>query len=123
MLSILKEQPQREDMLTKVCFEDRDDTQPRGNRRGTLEELARRPSQQCSAVSRSVLPNRMLSPKEVAVIIGFGVDKVRRLVRRGELRALILPQESKRKNKHERMMIYPDSLREFLRRYSSKEAA
>jgi excisionase family DNA binding protein len=56
------------------------------------------------------------SVKEVANLLGFGVDTVRRLIRRGLIKALRLPvQSNRRKRKYECFRISDGELGRFMR--------
>ncbi len=54
--------------------------------------------------------DKLLSPKEAGPVIGYKEDTIRRLVRRGFLKAIRLPGR-----KHDRFMIRFSELQRFLR--------
>lgn len=70
-----------------------------------------------ATVGVAPLEERWLSVKEVSAILGFSCDTVRRLVRRGELKALRLPtHSSKRVRVYECLRIAYSEVLRFIRR-------
>jgi hypothetical protein len=60
--------------------------------------------------------------KEVAGLYGWSVDTIRRLVRRGVIEAIILPQQSdKRTRRYESMRIAGSELERFVKKSKSKK--
>jgi hypothetical protein len=59
--------------------------------------------------------------KEVAGLYGWSVDTIRRLVRRGIIEAIVLPQQSgKRKRQYESMRIAGSELDRLVRKLKKK---
>ncbi len=56
----------------------------------------------------SFKPEKMYSVKEVAALLGWSPDTVRRLVDRGLIRPLVIPQVGRRKRRYRSMRI-PES--------------
>lgn len=70
-------------------------------------------------------PEHWLSVKEVAGMIGFEEDTVRRRARRGEFRTLSLtqiPRPGRKQHPHLRMRIAESSVRDWIRRNSNMTA-
>jgi hypothetical protein len=64
-------------------------------------------------------PERMLSVKEFAAVVGWGEDTIRRLIYRKLIRAVVLPQINTRKNVHRRARIPESEVERFIRRHAN----
>jgi excisionase family DNA binding protein len=57
---------------------------------------------------------KMYSVKEVAALLGWSVDTIRRLIYRGHLRAVVLPASGRRKRIYRSTRIRERDVRRFL---------
>jgi predicted DNA-binding transcriptional regulator AlpA len=64
-------------------------------------------------------PERFLSVKEFANMVGWGEDTIRRLIYRKLIRAVLLPQVNSRKNPHRRARIPESEIARFVRMHSN----
>ena len=64
-------------------------------------------------------PERFLSVKEFAHMVGWGEDTIRRLIYRKLIRAVLLPQIGGRKNVHRRARIPESEIERFVRKHSN----
>ncbi len=58
---------------------------------------------------------KMYSVKEVSAITGWSIDTVRRMIYRGHLKAVVLPQSGRRKRIYRSTRIAENALRQFLK--------
>jgi predicted DNA-binding transcriptional regulator AlpA len=65
-------------------------------------------------------PEQFLSVKEFGALVGWGDDTIRRLIQRGEIHAVTLPQADPTKKPHRRRRIPKSEVPRFLRRHSNQ---
>jgi hypothetical protein len=64
-------------------------------------------------------PERFLSVKEFAFLVCWSEDTIRRMIYRKIIRAVILPQENSKRQRHRRVRIPECEVRRFIERHAN----